>query len=74
MLLKYTILKLFSNSQLDFKDILEPWGNKTFKYYHWFSVRELRKLIQKAGFKINKSGIIKNNKGTRKNIYLIAEK
>lgn len=74
LLLKYTILKIIGMSKLDFKDVLEPWGNKTFKYYHWFSERELRGLAKKAGFKIKKSGIIKNSRGTRKNIYLIAEK
>lgn len=74
LLLKHTILKIIGISRLDFKDILEPWGKKTEKYYHWFSQRELRRLAKKAGFKIKKSGITKNSRGTRKNIYLVAEK
>ena len=74
LLLKYTILKIIGMSKLDFRDVLEPWGNKTFKYYHWFSERELKNLAKKAGFKVKKSGIIKNSRGTRKNIYLVAEK
>lgn len=74
LLFKYTFLKIIGISKLDFKDVLEPWGNKAFKYYHWFSERELRRLVKKAGFKINKSGVVKNSRETRQNIYLIAEK
>jgi len=74
LLIKYTILKIIGRSKLDFKDILEPWADKTERYYHWFSQRELKRLVKKAGFKIEKSGITKNSKGTRQNIYLIAEK
>ena len=74
LLLRYTILKLIGKSKLDFKDVLEPWGNKTFKYYHWFSKRELAKLIKKSGFKIKEIGVIKNQRGNRQNIYLVAQK
>lgn len=73
-LIKYSILKLIGKSKLDFKDILEPWGKKTDRYYHWFSKKELANLAKKAGFKIKKTGIIKNEKGNRQNIYLVAEK
>jgi len=69
---KYTFLKLIDKSKLDFKDILKPWGNKTLRYYHWFSERELIKLVKKEGFKIKEVGIVKNKKGNRQNIYLIA--
>jgi len=74
LLFKYTILKLIGKSGLDFKDVLEPWGKKTKRYYHCFSKKELIDLVREAGFKIKKSGIIKNKKGNRQNIYLIAEK
>ena len=74
LFLKYTILKLIGRSKLDFKDIFEPWGKKIEKYYHWFSQKELTNLVKKVGFKIKEVGIVKNERGNRQNIYLIAEK
>ncbi len=74
LLFKYTILKLIGKSKLDFKDIFEPWGKKTERYYHWFSKKELINLIKEAGFKIREVGIVKNKRGNRQNIYLIAGK
>ncbi len=71
---KYTILKLIGKSKLDFKDIFEPWGKKTERYYHWFSKRELENLVKREGFKIKEVDIIKKETGKRRNIYLIAEK
>jgi len=74
LLFKYTILKLIGISKLDWKDILEPWGKKIERYYHWFSKKELENLVKKAGLKVERKGIIKNEKGNRQNIYLIAKK
>ena len=74
LLFKYTTLKLIGKSKMDFRDLLEPWGKKTNRYYHWFSQRELIRLVKQAGFKILKSGIIKNKRGNRQNIYLIVQK
>lgn len=74
LLLKYSFLKLLGKSKLDFKDILEPWGNKTLRYYHWFSKRELKRLLKKAGFKIEEIGVIKNKRGNRQNIYAIVQR
>ena len=74
LLLKYTFLKIIGLSKLDFGDVLEPWGNQTEKYYHWFSKRELERLAKKAGFKIEESGFIRNDRKTRQNIYLVAKK
>lgn len=74
LLFKYTILKLIGKSKLDFKDIFEPWGKRLQRYYHCFSKEELRNLVEKAGFKIQESGIVKNKRGNRQNIYLVAQK
>ncbi len=71
LLLRYTILKILGKTKLDFKDILEPWGRKTQRYYHWFSKRELIKLTEEAGFKVKKSGFTKRK--NRENIYIVAE-
>lgn len=72
ILLKHTLLKLIGMSKLDFKDILEPWGKRTERYYRWFSEKELISLAKKAGFKVKDSGQIENKRGNRKNIYLVA--
>jgi len=74
LLFKYTILKLIGKSKLDFRDFLEPWADKTERYYHWFSKRELSEIVKKAGFKIKETGVIKNKTGNRQNIYLVAKK
>ena len=74
LLFKYTIFKLIGKSKLDWKDILEPWGKKIERYYRWFSKNELINLVQKVNFKIEKIGIVKNQKGNRRNIYLIVKK
>lgn len=75
LLLKFTILKLFRLSKLDFGDVLDPWGKTGVKrFYHWYSEKELITLAREAGFEIKKSGLINNEKGNRRNIYLVAEK
>ncbi|MFQ6049433.1 MAG: class I SAM-dependent methyltransferase [Candidatus Paceibacterales bacterium] len=74
LLFKYTILKLIGKSKLDFKDIFQPWGKKIKRYYHWFSGKELRDLAKEAEFEIKEVGLVKNKKGNRQNIYLIAKK
>jgi len=74
LLFKYTILKLIRKSKLDFKDLFKPWSKKAERYYHWFSKTELENLVKQVGFTIKKSEIVKNERGNRQNIYLIAEK
>jgi SAM-dependent methyltransferase len=65
-LLKYTIAKLFGKPatqdsilkarNLDFGDVFIPWrlksGQTIQRYYHAFSLRELRWLLVRCGFKI----------------------
>lgn len=75
LLLKFTFLKLFGLSRLDFGDFLESWGKTKIKrYYHWFSKKESIDLIKKAGLTLKKIDLAKNEKGNRQNTYLIAEK
>ncbi|KPJ71692.1 hypothetical protein AMJ50_00970 [Parcubacteria bacterium DG_74_3] len=74
LLFKYTILKLIGKSKLDFKDIFEPWGKETKRYYHCFSKKELVHLVKKVNLEIKTGGLVKNQKGNRQNIYLVAEK
>ncbi|MDP2664322.1 MAG: methyltransferase domain-containing protein [bacterium] len=74
LIFKSTILKLLGLSKLDFGDILEPWGKKIKRYYHCFSRRELRGAMTGAGFKIKELGVLKNKRGNRQNVCVIAKK
>lgn len=79
LLFKYTILKFIGKSKLDSGDVLWPWKNSEGKtvierYIHCFARRELEKLAEKAGFKIEEAGFLDRGKSKKANIYLIAEK
>lgn len=73
-LMKYTILKTLGLSKLDFKDVFEPWGKKILRYYHWFSKKELIKLLKDNEFTVKECGVIRNKQGNRRNTYIIAQK
>jgi ubiquinone/menaquinone biosynthesis C-methylase UbiE len=71
LILKFSILKIFGKTKLDFGDVLMDWmGVKDF-YFHCFSQKELKNLFSKTSFDIIKIGefLVKNNS----NIYLIAK-
>lgn len=74
LLFKFTLIKLLGGSKLDFEDILVPWGKTdVYRYYHAFTRKELKKLFQKAGFKIEELKYLRrNNKKT--NILIVATK
>ena len=72
LFLKYTTLKLVG--KLGRGDVFQPWGKKMERYFHFFSEEELSGLIKEAKFKIIKKGIVENEKGNRRNIYLVIEK
>ncbi|MDD4990327.1 MAG: class I SAM-dependent methyltransferase [Candidatus Pacebacteria bacterium] len=61
---------------LDFGDVIEPWfgRNKGERYFHCFTKNELTKLVLKVGLEIKESGIIKNERGNRNNIYFVAKR
>jgi ubiquinone/menaquinone biosynthesis C-methylase UbiE len=70
---KHTALKL--TGKLEKGDVIRPWGNKDAeRYFHHFSQKELINLTKQTMFKITKQGIIANERGNRKNIYLIVQK
>jgi len=78
-LLKFTILRLLFLSKLDFRDVFLPWGenkdNIRFnRYYHFFSKKELINLFRETGFFVKNVSTVRNKKGNRHNIYIIAEK
>jgi len=74
LLIKYTILKLLGKSKLDFRDVFEPWGKKTERYYHCFSESELIDIVKKSDLKIKEGGVIKNERGNLQNLYIVAQK
>lgn len=78
LLFKYTFLKLFRKSDLDFFDIFYPWRNSKRellgkRYLRFFSIKDLEKLAEAGGFKIIKSGLLLRGKKSS-NIYLVAKK
>jgi tRNA (uracil-5-)-methyltransferase TRM9 len=74
LILKHCFLKLIGKSKLDLRDVFISWADKTERYYHVFTQAELRVLTEESGFKIVKRGTVKNERGRRSNLYLIAEK
>jgi len=77
LLFKYALLRLIGKSKLDLGDIFVPWkisqGKDAQRYFRCFTKRELKKIIQKAGFKIKKVESLKRSAG-HYNIFLIAGK
>ncbi|RLC40085.1 MAG: hypothetical protein DRH33_01040 [Candidatus Nealsonbacteria bacterium] len=70
--IKYTILKLIG--KLDWGDTFESWNKKIQRYFHIFSKKELKRLLNEADFKVLEIGIVRNERGNRNNIYLIVKK
>lgn len=73
-IIKFAILKVLRKTKLDFKDILVPWQKTIDRYVHCFTKNELKKLAEKAGFKIKKVGIFRRKETKNYNIFLITEK
>ena len=72
LILKFGLLKILRLIKLDFKDILMPWHGSKDCYFHNFSMKELEKLAEKAGFKIIKRGEVRVRKNH--NFYLTCQK
>lgn len=59
LIAKFAALKIFGKNKMGFGDIIFDWGGekgrkKSQRYYHAFRKRELKKIIKKAGLKIEK--------------------
>jgi SAM-dependent methyltransferase len=70
-LIKNFFLKMFGLSRLDFKDIFVPWGKTCHRYVHVFTKKELKSLLEEAGFKIREIGVLGEGK-KNKNYYVVA--
>ena len=74
LLFKYNISRVLGKTGLEKNDLFLPWQKKIPRYYHFFSQSELKKLARQAGFEVIKTGIARNPRGNRNNIYLIVRK
>ncbi len=71
---KHAMQKLLGKSQLDFKDVFLPFGKKeNARYLHAFTKRELKKLLEKSGFKIDDLRLI-SRRGKNENIVAVCRK
>lgn len=71
---KNAFLKFIGQTKLDYRDILVPWGDRTERYYHFFTQKELKNLAERAGLKVLEVGVVKSDDNDRQNIYMIAQK
>lgn len=51
---------IFTFGKYDLRDVFIPWGDKTSRYYHAFTPKELRRLLEREGFKVLKA-IVNDN-------------
>jgi len=73
LLIKSILKKLVGKSELDFLDTTEPWGKITKRYYHNFRKEELKRLIKKSSFEIEKFFVLERG-AKNKNLVVIASK
>lgn len=74
--LKYAWLKILGKSKLDWGDFYEPWGsgeNKGLRYYHDFSPKEIKSLLEDVGFVIESLSFLTRKSG-EKNMVVVARK
>ena len=74
LILKYSFLKIFGRSGLDWNDVFIPWGKRVKRYYHVFNKREISQLVKNSGFEIIKAGIARKQDRSQANLYMIAKK
>jgi ubiquinone/menaquinone biosynthesis C-methylase UbiE len=73
LLLKYLWLKIIGKSRLDWGDFYEPWGEQGVRYFHVFSKKELRVLLEDSGWQVESLGVLTRQNGKR-NIVVVAKK
>lgn len=59
LIYRFAVAKIFGKHKMDFGDIIFHWKNSegqeiSRRYYHAFTKKELKKIVAKAGFKINR--------------------
>jgi alkylated DNA repair protein alkB family protein 8/tRNA (uracil-5-)-methyltransferase TRM9 len=74
LLFRHSFLKTIGLSKLEYGDVLVPWADKTNRYYHYFTKREMTELVKKTNFEIIEIGSLKSIGNGRDNLYLVAKK
>ncbi|MDD2731175.1 MAG: class I SAM-dependent methyltransferase [Candidatus Portnoybacteria bacterium] len=72
--LKYAVLKVLGLSKLDFRDVFVPWAKTRQRYFHCFSQKELKRLVESVGFNVGEIDILESAEKKGNNIYLVAQK
>lgn len=75
-LAKMALLKIAGRNKMDLGDILVPFKDSkgtvlAERYVHTFSVAELRKLVEKQGFKIESAGLV--SRGKNRNVEVVGK-
>lgn len=73
LILKFSLLKIIGENKMDFGDVLVPWRNQATRFVHNFTKRGLKKLLNQAGFQIEKSGILLRPERKNANIFVVAK-
>jgi len=68
-IIKNNLLKLIGLSQLDFNDIKTSYGGLDKVYVHCFKRKELKKLLEEAGFTVEKTGFLSRRNKEKANIF-----
>jgi len=66
--------RLVKKPSLGKRDFIHQWDGQANLYYHAFTQRELKKLIRETNLRVVDSGRMANTSGSRKNLYLVAQK
>lgn len=74
LIFKNFLLKIVGLSKVDLSDGFVGWGGKAQRYVHYFSIPEIKGLVEKSGLKVKEIMILKRPKSEESNIVLMAEK
>ncbi len=72
--LRQQVLKIIGKAKTDFGDFFVSWGRITPRYVHCFTVAGLKKIIQRADFRVKDCGVLRGNRTKESNIFIVAEK
>ena len=74
LIFKFSFLKLIGRNKMDFGDVLVPWQNTYQRYVHLFTQRGLPRLFKRAGFQVERVGVLARPEKKNNNIFIVAKK